>query len=140
MLFLLASNQCIFCLLFTKTPLILAYLIFMNVWIWKYGYEKYELMINRYVFMDSICCFNLQFFFNTWKFQGGSFKFSITVPPEYNYSPPIVKCLTRIWHPNISEEGAVCLSLLRQNSLDNFGNFYVVHLVQKKMCSLFYHF
>ncbi|VDN55100.1 unnamed protein product [Dracunculus medinensis] len=58
---------------------------------------------------------------NDGMYKGGSFKFSITVPPEYNYSPPIVKCLTRIWHPNISEEGAVCLSLLRQNSLDNFG-------------------
>lgn len=38
--------------------------------------------------------------------------------------PPIVKCLTRVWHPNISEEGSICLSLLRQNSLDGFGKFF----------------
>ncbi|GMS81760.1 hypothetical protein PENTCL1PPCAC_3935, partial [Pristionchus entomophagus] len=35
--------------------------------------------------------------------------------------PPVVKCLTRIWHPNITEEGAICLSLLRENSLDAMG-------------------
>lgn len=53
--------------------------------------------------------------------QGGSFKFSINVPPEYNNVPPVVKCLTRVWHPNITEDGAICLSLLRQNSLDGYG-------------------
>ncbi|VDN02046.1 unnamed protein product [Thelazia callipaeda] len=54
-------------------------------------------------------------------YQGGVFKFVITVPPEYNNVPPVVKCLTRVWHPNITEEGAICLSLLRQNSIDGYG-------------------
>ncbi|KAG0723977.1 NEDD8-conjugating enzyme UBE2F [Chionoecetes opilio] len=35
--------------------------------------------------------------------------------------PPEVKCETRLWHPNISEEGEICLSLLRQNSIDGLG-------------------
>ncbi|VDO42858.1 unnamed protein product [Onchocerca flexuosa] len=54
-------------------------------------------------------------------YKGGIFKFTIVVPPEYNNVPPIVKCLTRVWHPNITEEGSICLSLLRQNSLDGYG-------------------
>ncbi|CAI4230926.1 unnamed protein product [Auanema sp. JU1783] len=54
-------------------------------------------------------------------YRGGVFKFSITVPPEYNNVPPVVKCLTRVWHPNITEDGAICLSILRENSLDQFG-------------------
>ncbi|MFH4981831.1 hypothetical protein AB6A40_008540 [Gnathostoma spinigerum] len=54
-------------------------------------------------------------------YKGGTFKFSIEVPAEYNNVPPIVKCLTPVWHPNITEDGAICLSLLRQNSLDGFG-------------------
>ncbi|KAF2880490.1 hypothetical protein ILUMI_25697 [Ignelater luminosus] len=53
--------------------------------------------------------------------QGGCFKFSVDVTEEYNMVPPIVKCLTRLWHPNISENGEVCLSLLRQHSVDGLG-------------------
>ncbi|TKR95631.1 hypothetical protein L596_009772 [Steinernema carpocapsae] len=54
-------------------------------------------------------------------YQIGRFRFSVSVPPEYNNVPPVVKCLTRVWHPNINEDGAICLSILRQNSLDDFG-------------------
>nr|AAB07018.1 AsSLR8.60 [Ascaris suum] len=45
-------------------------------------------------------------------YKGGSFKFSINVPPEYNNVPPVVKCLTRVWHPDITEDGAICFPLL----------------------------
>ncbi|ESO99814.1 hypothetical protein LOTGIDRAFT_201112 [Lottia gigantea] len=53
--------------------------------------------------------------------QGGKFKFDIFVPEEYNIMPPQVRCCNRIWHPNISESGEVCLSLLRQSSYDSLG-------------------
>lgn len=36
-------------------------------------------------------------------------------------TPPTVKCLNKIWHPNISEDGDICLSLLRLNSIDGLG-------------------
>jgi len=52
---------------------------------------------------------------------GGKFKFLIEVPDDYNMVPPKVKCLTRLWHPNINEEGAICLSLLRHSSIDGLG-------------------
>ncbi|CAB0009862.1 unnamed protein product, partial [Nesidiocoris tenuis] len=35
--------------------------------------------------------------------------------------PPTVKCETKLWHPNITEDGDICLSLLRQNSIDGLG-------------------
>ncbi len=53
--------------------------------------------------------------------MGGKFKFHIHVGEDYNISPPKVKCLTRLWHPNISEDGEVCLSILRQHSIDGMG-------------------
>ncbi|EFA11491.1 NEDD8-conjugating enzyme UBE2F [Tribolium castaneum] len=53
--------------------------------------------------------------------EGGTFRFAINVTEEYNMVPPTVRCLTRLWHPNITEVGEVCLSLLRQHSMDGLG-------------------
>lgn len=39
----------------------------------------------------------------------------------YLFQPPKVKCLTRLWHPNINVDGDICLSLLRQTSIDEHG-------------------
>lgn len=47
-----------------------------------------------------------------WK--GGRFEFDIDVPEDYNFSPPKCVCKTKIWHPNITENGEVCLSILRE--------------------------
>ncbi|XP_048389838.1 NEDD8-conjugating enzyme UBE2F isoform X2 [Stegostoma tigrinum] len=54
-------------------------------------------------------------------YQGGRFQFETDVPEAYNMVPPKVKCLTRIWHPNITETGEICLSLLREHSIDGTG-------------------
>ncbi|XP_041937019.1 NEDD8-conjugating enzyme UBE2F isoform X1 [Alosa alosa] len=54
-------------------------------------------------------------------YQSGKFQFEIDVPDAYNMVPPKVKCLTRIWHPNIAETGEICLSLLREHSIDGTG-------------------
>ncbi|XP_075009850.1 NEDD8-conjugating enzyme UBE2F isoform X4 [Calonectris borealis] len=54
-------------------------------------------------------------------YQGGKFQFEIEVPDAYNMVPPKVKCSTRIWHPNITETGEICLSLLREHSIDGTG-------------------
>ncbi|KAM3178434.1 hypothetical protein ACTXT7_002581 [Hymenolepis weldensis] len=53
--------------------------------------------------------------------QYGHFIFDFSIPETYNHAPPAVKCLTKIWHPNIDEHGNVCLSILRQASLDPTG-------------------
>lgn len=54
-----------------------------------------------------------------WK--GGRFLFEISIPAEYNLKPPQVECRTKLWHPNISEEGKICLSLLREHAMDGTG-------------------
>ena len=35
--------------------------------------------------------------------QGGKYRFHVVCSEEYNIVPPTVKCLTKIWHPNINE-------------------------------------
>ncbi|XP_075404892.1 NEDD8-conjugating enzyme UBE2F-like [Tenrec ecaudatus] len=54
-------------------------------------------------------------------YQGGKFQFETEVPDAYNMVPPKVKCLTRTWHPNITETGDICLSLLQEHSIDGTG-------------------
>ncbi|CAI8055175.1 NEDD8-conjugating enzyme UBE2F [Geodia barretti] len=54
-----------------------------------------------------------------WK--GGIFHFNVQVPEDYNNKPPNVSCNTRLWHPNINETGDVCLSILRETSIDGTG-------------------
>ncbi|XP_011848087.1 PREDICTED: NEDD8-conjugating enzyme UBE2F-like isoform X3 [Mandrillus leucophaeus] len=54
-------------------------------------------------------------------YQGGKFQFETEVPDAYNMVPPKVKYLTKIWHPNITETGEICLSLLREHSMDGSG-------------------
>lgn len=54
-------------------------------------------------------------------YVGGKFVFDFEVPEDYNLEPPTVFCATRVWHPNISEEGAVCLSILRLHTYDGMG-------------------
>ncbi|TKC41504.1 hypothetical protein EI555_016131 [Monodon monoceros] len=45
----------------------------------------------------------------------------ISILESFSGEPPKVRCLTRIWHPNITETGEICLSLLREHSIDGTG-------------------
>lgn len=45
-------------------------------------------------------------------YQGGYFKAHLKFPQDYPYSPPSFRFLTKMWHPNIYENGEVCISIL----------------------------
>lgn len=45
-------------------------------------------------------------------YQGGYFKAQVKFPIDYPYSPPTVRFVTKIWHPNVYENGDLCISIL----------------------------
>ncbi|PRP80413.1 ubiquitin-conjugating enzyme E2 M [Planoprotostelium fungivorum] len=47
-------------------------------------------------------------------YRGACFQFNVDIPNSYPYDPPKVLCNTPVYHPNIDNEGKVCLNILRQ--------------------------
>ena len=46
-------------------------------------------------------------------FEGGVFFLNIHFPTDYPFKPPKFAFTTRIYHPNINSNGAICLDILR---------------------------
>lgn len=48
-------------------------------------------------------------------YRGGRFSFDLKIPTTYPHEPPKLKCETSVYHPNIDQEGNVCLNILRED-------------------------
>lgn len=46
-------------------------------------------------------------------YQNGLFKLEILIPDKYPFTPPSIKFLTKVYHPNIDDNGRICLDLIK---------------------------
>ena len=45
-------------------------------------------------------------------YNKGAFRIEVTFPEQYPFKPPTVVFKTKIFHPNVDEEGRVCLNII----------------------------
>jgi len=48
-------------------------------------------------------------------YEGGIFKLELFLPEDYPMTPPKIRFLTKIYHPNIDKLGRICLDVLKGN-------------------------
>lgn len=46
-------------------------------------------------------------------FDGGEFRLSIAIPDTYPNASPVIKFVTKVYHPNIDSSGRICLDSLK---------------------------
>jgi len=53
--------------------------------------------------------------------EGGFFKALLKFPTEYPNKPPEMVFISEMWHPNIYDDGKVCISILHEAKEDPFN-------------------
>ena len=67
---------------------------------------------------------------------GGKYLFQFSIPSNYPLIPPEIKCLTKIYHPNIDNQGRICLQILKS---DQWSPTLNIEHILHHILNIFYH-
>ncbi|ACO66405.1 predicted protein [Micromonas commoda] len=54
-------------------------------------------------------------------YEGGFFRANMVFPKDYPNNPPSVRFVSEMWHPNVYNDGKVCISILHSPGDDPLG-------------------
>ncbi|KAF8162953.1 ubiquitin-conjugating enzyme [Crassisporium funariophilum] len=66
-------------------------------------------------------------------YKNGTFNFTLELPPNYPFKAPSVTFTTKIYHPGINDEGAICVPVLRDDWKPTVTLSSVLNIVQEKL-------
>lgn len=56
-------------------------------------------------------------------YEGGFFSALLKFPPDFPNQPPVMWFKSPMWHPNVHEDGKVCISILHSPGEDRMNEF-----------------
>ncbi len=74
--------------------------------------------------------------------EGGFFRARMKFPKDYPEMPPDLRFVSPFWHPNVYEDGRVCISILHKPGDDEYGyesaseRWLPVHTVESILVSV----
>ncbi len=66
--------------------------------------------------------------------EGGTFKLLLEFTEEYPNKPPVVRFLTKMFHPNIYNDGKICLDILQSQWSPIYDIASILTSIQSLLC------
>lgn len=66
--------------------------------------------------------------------EGGTFRLTLQFTEDYPNKPPVVKFVSKLFHPNVYNDGGICLDILQSNWSPIYDISAVLTSIQSLLC------